>query len=65
MRTLYCANSACDGPIGMADYDAPYCRICGDVFCETACRDEHIAQQRPQAKEFEQRFGFPMHEPAA
>lgn len=57
-RTIYCANSACDGPIGMADFDAPYCRICGDVFCEAQCRDEHIREQHPQAAEFAERFGF-------
>jgi len=58
MRHLFCANSACDAPISMADFDAPYCRICGDIFCETQCRDEHIAQQHPQAAEFEARFGI-------
>lgn len=64
MRRHWCENSACAGPIMRDDYDAAYCRTCGSLFCCETCRDDHVAQQHPQAKEFEQRFGFPIHEAA-
>ncbi len=63
MLRLYCENSACDGPITRDDYDCPFCRVCGSIFCCETCLTEHVAQQHPhvaqQADEFAERFGFP------
>lgn len=61
MRAIYCHS--CEGRCTRDDYDLPFCRACGELFCSEECRDGHVTELHSAADDYPEPYRDPLPAP--